>query len=579
MSLFKKGLQSNDTNQNATNKSRTLNPNAAEFVPFALRSSSVSGSSNSNFADVTTSGTIGKAVFTRVESSLSNNSDDEAHQFWRNQLPDDITPGFRVMNDDNESQGIGSISLAGLSLHDSNEASLFSASTGNGYSFTDQQEPSPQHMNGSSFAEQFRYSASSYGEDPTTASFIHLPSKPWDKQVPNIDQIHGSSRVGVNPYDANTRPGFMNGILGEQANMDDHEMNSIDFLASQFPGFASANIAEVYFANGCDLNLTIEMLTHLELQVDDGFNQNLNSKTLSVPNLTAPDFPSLNVSEGQNGPPKYAGDVLQSGNLFRPSDKDKMLYFKSTPFFPSQGATDFASAVRKLASQESGIWKYEKNGSAGSTVGSSRSSHMLASAYNSGHTRGLYTDRLHNRGSARTTPVWLETGDAVENIYSELREEARDHARLRNAYFEQAREAYLIGNKALTKELSAKGQLHNVHMKAAHGHTQEAIYRQRNSVSPELQGNGRALERMIDLHGLHVTEAIHVLKHELNVLRSTARASDQRLRVYICVGTGHHTRGSRTPARLPIAVQCYLLEEEGLEYTEPQPGLLRVVLY
>ncbi|KAM7258346.1 hypothetical protein ACFE04_014087 [Oxalis oulophora] len=592
MSLF----NSNDTNQTAANKLKSLNPNAAEFVPFALRSPSVTGSSNSNVTNTfTTSGTISKPVLTRDESSISNTSDDEAHQFWRHQLPDDITPDFKVMNDD-DSQGIGNLSLAGLSLHANNEASLFSGPTGKSYLFNDQQELSPQHINGSNFAEQFRY----YSEDPTSGSFMHLPSKPWDKQVGH-------------PYDANNGRGFINEILGDQqANMDEHEVNPVDFLASQFPGFASESLAEVYFANGCDLNLTIEMLTQLEntfqfpckissqsshgnlyivnerftalcsLQVDGGFTQNLNSKTLSAPNLTSQDFPALSVSEGQNGLPKYAGDDLQTSNPFRPSDKENILMFKSSSSIPSHNATDFASAVRKLASQDSGIWKYERNGSAGSTVGSSRSSHVLASAYNSGgHGRSLYTDRLqHNRGgSARTAPIWLETGDAVANIYSELREEARDHARLRNAYFEQAREAFLIGNKALAKELSAKGQLHNVHMKAAHGKAQEAIYRQRNPVSLEMQGNGRAHERMIDLHGLHVSEALHVLKHELNVLRSAARSADQRLQVYICVGTGHHTRGSRTPARLPVAVQRYLLEEEGLEFNEPQPGLLRVVIY
>ncbi|PKI59955.1 hypothetical protein CRG98_019649 [Punica granatum] len=167
------------------------------------------------------------------------------------------------------------------------------------------------------------------------------------------------------------------------------------------------------------------------------------------------------------------------------------------------------------------------------------------------------------------------------NLYSDLREEARDHARLRNAYFEQARQAYLVGNKALAKELSVKGQLHNMHMKAAHGKAHESIYRQRNPVPLEMQGgDGRGQqERMIDLHGLHVSEAVHVLKHELAVLRSAARAAEQRLQVYICVGTGHHTRGSRTPARLPVAVQRYLLEEEGLDFSEPQPGLLRVVVY
>lgn len=101
----------------------------------------------------------------------------------------------------------------------------------------------------------------------------------------------------------------------------------------------------------------------------------------------------------------------------------------------------------------------------------------------------------------------------------------------------------------------------------------------RNPVSPSIQGNGRGQERLIDLHGLHVTEAIHVLKRDLTMLRNVARSADQHLQVYICVGTGHHTRGTRTPARLPVAVQRYLLEEEGLDYSEPQPGLLRVVLY
>lgn len=91
--------------------------------------------------------------------------------------------------------------------------------------------------------------------------------------------------------------------------------------------------------------------------------------------------------------------------------------------------------------------------------------------------------------------------------------------------------------------------------------------------------NGRGQERIIDLHGLHVSEGIHVLKRELAVLRNTARSTDQRLPVFICVGTGHHTKGSRTPARLPTAIQRYLLEEEGLDYSEPQPGLLRVVIY
>ncbi|GLT25648.1 hypothetical protein SLA2020_007660 [Shorea laevis] len=581
MSLSKKGTQISDTKPTTSSKVTALNPNAAEFVPFALRSSSASGSTS--VADVTAmfapSGTLGKTVLDRSESSVSNNSDDEAHQYWRSQLPDDITPDFKVMNED-VSHGIGSLSLSGLSLLDGNETSRFPASrflrsTGSGYVFSEQQDLSPQNLNASGFAEKIGYSASSYSEDPTFASYPHLPAKPWDKQPRNNDQLLSNGGEGT-LFDG-TRPGFMNDLLADHTFLDNSGVNPLNYLASQFPEFSVESLEEVYFANGGDINLTIEMLNQLELQVDSGFSQNLNSKALSAPNLSALDFPALMVSDRQNSPSKYAGDDLhQSANPYQSSSKDNILMFKSSTSVPSGGSINFASAVKKLASQDSGIWNYDRNGSTDSTGGSSRSSHLLANSYNTGHGRGIYADKLQTRGSARTAPVWLETGDAVANMYSELREEARDHARLRNAYFEQARQAYLVGNKALAKELSVKGQLHNMHMKAAHGKAQESIYRQRNPVGPD---NVRGPERMIDLHGLHVSEAIGVLKHELSVLRSTARATDHRLQVYICVGTGHHTRGSRTPARLPVSVQRYLLEEEGLDYTEPQPGMLRVVIY
>lgn len=105
-----------------------------------------------------------------------------------------------------------------------------------------------------------------------------------------------------------------------------------------------------------------------------------------------------------------------------------------------------------------------------------------------------------------------------------------------------------------------------MHMKEAHGKARDSIYRQRNPGDPDMQVNGRGHKRMIDLYGLHVSEAIHMLKHELSVLRSTTKADEQHLQVYICIGTGHHTRGSRTPVRLPIVAQCYLLEEEDHDF-------------
>ncbi|KAI3454189.1 hypothetical protein Pfo_010852 [Paulownia fortunei] len=570
MYLSGKGASSGDRKRSAAKA--TLNPNATEFVPFALRSPAAgisSAGASSKFATSSAASTLGKGILDRSESSVSNNSDDEAQQYWRHQLPDDITPDFKVMGID-DTQGINSLSFSSLSLTDISEGSRYSASTGSGFMLKEQQGLSPRPVNGNSHTEKLRYPISSYGEYPSPTGFHPSLAKPWDQQIVSNDQL--LAREG--PDSGNPRHAFLADMSNDQL-LDNPDVSPLEFLASQFPGFAAESLAEVYFANAGDLNLTIEMLTQLELQVDGGLNQTLNSKALSAPNLSAMDFPALSVRDDQNDLVKFAGDGLhQNGSPYRSSEKQGTLLFRSNSFVPSRGATDFASAVRKMASQDSSIWKYDRNGSSDASIGSSRSSQVLASSYNSGQGRGIYGDRLQSRGSAHASPIWLETGEAVANMYSEMREEARDHARARNAYFEQARQAYLIGNKALAKELSIKGQLHNMQMKAAHGKAQETIYRQRNS---DIQANGR--ERMIDLHGLHVSEAIHVLKRELAVMKNAARSMDQRLLVYICVGTGHHTRGSRTPARLPTAVQRYLLEEEGLDYSEPQPGLLRVVIY
>ncbi|KAJ9550653.1 hypothetical protein OSB04_014698 [Centaurea solstitialis] len=506
MNLLNKGASANDKKLSATGKAKSLNPDAAEFVPFALRSPSGNTTDTSSSFGNFGASTPGKAILNRSESFVSNNSDDEAHQFWRHQLPDDITPDFNVVGEE-ESQGINSIPFSSLSIADVNGISGFPTTAGV-FMSKEQRDLSPHQINGSSFPEKMRYPLPAYGENSPSANFQQMPAKPWDM---NGDQLLAGIRDGP-LYNGDPGQEYIDDMFNEQQ-MEGTEVNPLGFLASQFPGFAAESLAEVYYANGCDLNLTIEMLTQLELQVDGSLNQNLNSKALSAPNLSALDFPALSPTDNQNRVPTFSGhDQQQNVNSYRSLEKE-LLMFKSSSTAPSLGATDFASAVRKLASQDSSIWKYDRNPSPNSTIGSSRSSLALASSYSGGHGRGSYGDRLASRSSSRSAPVWLETGDAVANMYSEMRGEARDHARLRNAYFEQARQAYLVGHKALAKELSVKGQLHNMQMKAAHGKAQESIYYQRNPVSPDMQqGNGRGgQERIIDLHGLHVSEAIQSL--------------------------------------------------------------------
>ncbi|XP_019188905.1 PREDICTED: polyadenylate-binding protein-interacting protein 7-like [Ipomoea nil] len=575
MSFLGKGIPTGDRDHSSA-KATTLNPNAAEFIPFALRSPSgnTSNTDASKFADVNTS-TLGKSVLDRSESSVSNNSDDEVRRYWRCRLPDDITTDFEVMGEDDD-HGISSLPFSNLSLTDITNTSRFPTSTGSAFMLKEQQRLSPNQINGTSFDEKTSYLASRFAEDASSTSFHLLPGNHWEKQHLNNNEFLANVREAP-PYDVNSRHEFLTDVINEQQFVEDIGINPVEFLASKFPGFAAESLAEVYYANGGDLNLTVEMLSQLEQQVDSELNQNLNSKAVPAPNLSALDFPALSVADNENSLLTYSGDDLQQEfSPYRESGKDSTLAFKSGSSLPYRGTLDFASAVKKMASQDSSMWKYDKHGSNDARVGSSRNSHVLASPYNGSQSRAVYGDRLHSRGSTRAAPAWLETGEAVANMYSEMREEARDHARLRNAYFEQARQAYLSGQKALAKELSEKGQLHNMKMKDAHGRAQESIFRVRNQ---EVSTNGRGQERIIDLHGLHVSEGIQVLKRELAVLRNAARSADQRLQVFICVGTGHHTKGSRTPARLPTAIQRYLLEEEGLDYSEPQPGLLRVVVY
>ena len=164
-----------------------------------------------------------------------------------------------------------------------------------------------------------------------------------------------------------------------------------------------------------------------------------------------------------------------------------------------------------------------------------------------------------NESSSKTTE-WVETGESVSNLYRENRADARDLARVRNVCYEQATTAFLSGNKALAKELSAKGKEAALAMKRAHEQASNQIYSQRNN----------RYSSTIDLHGLHVAEALQILKREL------AGKLPGEL-ISILVGTGHHTKGSRTPSRLPASVQDWLISEK-IHFTEPVSGefLVRV---
>ncbi|GJN30464.1 hypothetical protein PR202_gb18772 [Eleusine coracana subsp. coracana] len=95
------------------NKSTALNPNAEAFVPSSLRSVN-DASKRSDGPMAVVSGPSKESSTDQPESIARSNSDEEAHQYWQQQLPDDITPDFKV----DEIPGPDSLSLTGLSIND-----------------------------------------------------------------------------------------------------------------------------------------------------------------------------------------------------------------------------------------------------------------------------------------------------------------------------------------------------------------------------------------------------------------------------------------------------------------------------
>ncbi|XP_078430962.1 polyadenylate-binding protein-interacting protein 7-like [Wolffia australiana] len=518
----------NSSGKSLTGKTGTLNPHAVAFVPSSSRSTPEKNEKTSiSKKDVSESS--GRPYLDRSGSNISNSSDDEVRQYWRHQLPDDITPDFKSVREEE------SLSLAGLSINDGLHSFEHPLEEGNQYDISSLENGQIE------LSDRLVYSGLS---DEYSSN-----SNMWNTQFINGSHLLSNGREGSH-YCGDPSVGFFSDPLNEQTPLENAaELDPLMFLASQFPGFAADSLAEVYYANGGDLNLTIEMLTQLELQVDgiNNYDQSTIPKAmdLSTPNFDAMDFPALSASDSLDGSSRYGH---KSASFSESIGDESFPYLKAS-------APDFASAVRRLASQDSGHWKLETNDS------------LALPGLRVRQGRSDFQETM-----PPVSPAWLETGDAVAQLYSEWREEARDFARLRNTCFEQARQAFIIGNKALAKELSLKGQLYNMQMKEAHEKARDAIYRHRNRGAGE-----KGKQPLIDLHGLHVNEAVNVLKHELGALRRVARAGGQRLQVMVCVGTGHHTKGSRTPARLPAAVHRHLTQE-GLPFSEDQPGLLRVLI-
>jgi len=246
---------------NSPNKVTSLNPNAAEFIPSSFRSP-LGNTKSSDFTRSDVPGPSARSVLDRSEYNISNKSDDEAQQYWRDQLPDDITPDFKNMGED-ELHTPAQLSLANLSLYDDVETSRFLTS-GNSQLFGTEQDISPRDLGNLNFSEKVGYLGATYVGDQPSSAFMTLAASEWDKRFISGGQQFTSGR-DVHHYNGDSSAGLLNDSLSEHTVLEDAAISPVEFLASQFPGFAAGSLADIYYANGCDLNLTIEILTQLEV--------------------------------------------------------------------------------------------------------------------------------------------------------------------------------------------------------------------------------------------------------------------------------------------------------------------------
>ena len=156
--------------------------------------------------------------------------------------------------------------------------------------------------------------------------------------------------------------------------------------------------------------------------------------------------------------------------------------------------------------------------------------------------------------TVKVSMPWVATGDDVASSYAEYRKDAIELAISRNKLFQQATEAYLSGNKAAARALSMSAKQLNDQVEQLHGEAAKAIFNNRNaslaSTSVLNKETSNSQDYTIDLHGLHPTEAIDMLRGSLEKLKRRQFVGQ----VCIITGTGHHSRTNRAKV-LPMVRQ------------------------
>jgi len=110
------------------------------------------------------------------------------------------------------------------------------------------------------------------------------------------------------------------------------------------------------------------------------------------------------------------------------------------------------------------------------------------------------------RNGKSEEPIVVESEDLSTLSYEDLRERAMHHFQKRKAYFEQAQQAFRKKTHSVATYYAQMGRVHDAKLKEANHQAANKILNYRKNHDPQ---------DTIDLHGLHVKEAISALADRL----------------------------------------------------------------
>ncbi|KAF7248160.1 NEDD4-binding protein 2 [Varanus komodoensis] len=132
--------------------------------------------------------------------------------------------------------------------------------------------------------------------------------------------------------------------------------------------------------------------------------------------------------------------------------------------------------------------------------------------------------------------------------YNDFRAEAFLHQQNRQECLKKAGEAYRMGMKPVAAFYVQRGRLHEQKMKEANQDAAMQIFEKVNAL--------KLPENLLDLHGLHVDEALDHLYRVLEEKKQEYSLAGGKPYLYVITGRGNHSQGG--VARIKPAVMKYL---------------------